>query len=222
MNMNEKITESTKMAVPLGFTVFQIFQFADTDTAHVKLLLEMLQPPTDAKVLDVGCGVGAVPRLMRPDRRDLQFTLLGNNEYQLSLCPDFLTVSADLQKLPLPFDAGSFDVIMCNYAIGYGDLGGLLAEFHRLLTTTGVLFIVDMLGPSKPVLDLLEYRTYSEMVFASALRASGFDPVRLMPQRVSLRRFRQCMRAVHGKEYPEIQMLLETVEPVVWRCMRAA
>lgn len=216
----DEITEATKFAVPKGFTVMQIFQFADTDEAHVKKLLALLDPVPNALVLDVGCGVGEVARLMLQDRPDLSFTLVNNNKYQLSLCRGFEQVNADMHNIP--FQDGSFDIVMVNYAIGYADLRPVLDEFRRLLKANGVLFIVDVLGPSEQMRHMLQYRTYSPTVFVAALQATGFDPTRLRPDEISVRRFYELLNLLPFDTQTAAHSMLSTIVPAVWRCHRAS
>jgi SAM-dependent methyltransferase len=160
MTYDEIITESTKQCVAIGHKVFQIMIIGESMDDHVSELLAFMSPRENAKVLDVGCGVGEVARLMHNERPDLVFTLLNNNEYQLSLCPEGMTkVLTDMHNGI--FDEGSFDAIMVNYTLGFGDIVRLFDEWHEILKPMGILFIYDMEGKNDKLFDVLNYRSYS-------------------------------------------------------------
>jgi cyclopropane fatty-acyl-phospholipid synthase-like methyltransferase len=52
-----------------GVRVLNAFLLAEDEAAHAKRLLHLMRPPQGAVVLDAGCGVGELARLMRASAR---------------------------------------------------------------------------------------------------------------------------------------------------------
>lgn len=138
---------ATNSALDAGFRVMQPYQFGATDAEHVAVLLRRLDPPAGAHVLDAGCGIGEVARLMAESRPDLSFVLANSSAHQLSMAPtgeQFTHWHVDFHRLPC--DAASFDAVMFNAAFCHSDRPeALLREAARVLIDGGTLMIVDML-----------------------------------------------------------------------------
>lgn len=102
--------------------------------------LEMLGPVFGKRILDVGCGVGFVSRM-----------LVGRNEvHGVDISAEYLAHAAswgieteqwDVQK-GLPFDSGSFDVVLMTEVLEHVfDTDALLSEVRRVLKSDGVLVL---------------------------------------------------------------------------------
>lgn len=167
------VGEVTRYLVDQGARVFQIFQ-RGTESEHVSYLLEKFDPPSGV-VLDVGCGIGEVARLMHEARQDLEFVLLNRSQAQLDLCPDFEKLHADAHAIPMP-DA-SVDAVMACYVMGHLDKDRALSEMRRVLKPGGVLFIADMSGGAIPDLDYVAHDWDGETPVG--MNTDAFD--RLMP-----------------------------------------
>ena len=70
-----------------GHRLFQTHRYAADDTAQVRLLLDVLAPPRNATILDAGCGIGEVSRLMAALRPDLFFVMSNISPRQLATVP---------------------------------------------------------------------------------------------------------------------------------------
>lgn len=165
---------ATDACVAAGMRVLQLYQ-AGTEVEHVRGLLKMMAPAEGATIVDVGCGIGEVARLMLEDRPDLGFLLLNLSAHQLEMCPEDLTrVHADMHDMPL-VDACA-DVVMVNYTLGYADLARFMAEATRVLRPGGIVFIYDLLraddDPGTAVL-MLEKFGYSVHGHDRLMRAAG-------------------------------------------------
>ena len=100
------------------------------------------------RVLDVGCGPGQIGGYLA-DRGtqifgvDLAIPMLRLAASRFALC----TVCGDMRDLP--FASGSFSGVVAFYSIQHlqrDELGGALAELHRVLTSDGLLLIATHLG----------------------------------------------------------------------------
>lgn len=163
----------TAQIMAAGHSLLQIFRFALDERGHVARLLEIMSPPLGARVLDAGCGVGEVARLMSEGRPDLVFTLVNISPAQMDFCPDFDKRIGDIEALPC--QAGEFDVVMINYALGHGRVARVLPEAFRVLAPGGRLFVYDIAAddPSRQVA-LLGYRPHPEAEVIAAALAAGF------------------------------------------------
>lgn len=138
------VDAETERVLDMGIRVFNGALFGADEREHVDVLLEALNPPIGAMVIDMGCGVGEMARLMHEQRPDLEFLLVNTSRVQLENCPeDFDRLLADFHRLPV-LD-GQADAVIFSYAICHsGDWPLALAEAYRLLKPGGILFINDM------------------------------------------------------------------------------
>ncbi|MDQ4076645.1 MAG: methyltransferase domain-containing protein [Chloroflexota bacterium] len=117
-------------------------------------LVQSANPQPGERVLDVACGTGIVAR-----RVAAQLGLNGQVN-GLDLNPNMLTVAraaADREGLAivwhegraedLPFPDGSFDLVLCQFALMFfADRRAALAEMHRVLTKGGRLSLSVLQG----------------------------------------------------------------------------
>jgi 3'-phosphoadenosine 5'-phosphosulfate sulfotransferase (PAPS reductase)/FAD synthetase/ubiquinone/menaquinone biosynthesis C-methylase UbiE len=184
------VAEVSRQLVDSGNTVLQIHRLAESQAEHVYELLKFFDPPANAHVLDVGCGVGGVAAFMAAKRPDLRFTLLNNSAEQLALCPSrFETLCADLHDIPLP-DA-SVDATMICYALGHTELEKALEECARVTRPDGLLFIYDLIGDdSKRLIEVLDFEAYpTERITAAAKQAGYALDEMLIPDRTYVEHF---------------------------------
>jgi len=168
-----------------GSSLLQVWLLAETESEHVAKLLRWMTPPLHADVIDAGCGIGGVARLMGRMRKDLTFLLLNNKEIEFSLCvdlvrPQYLQHVADMVDTGLPSECA--DVVMANYSLGYVDLNAAMREFNRLLRPGGIVFIYDIAGDGPEFEQYLGYRVRPVSDYISAANRNGFvTSMRLSP-----------------------------------------
>jgi len=148
----------------LGWKLLQPYRYGDTDSDHAKRLLEMAKFPNNARVLDVGCGVGECSKLMKEHRPDIDFVLLNFSFAQLNDCPEgfekHLGDSHDLK-----FEDESFDGVMFNASLGNMDYQVALAEAARVLKVGGVLFLNEpkrVSGTNDAMIDMISFQAISD------------------------------------------------------------
>ncbi len=174
--MIEAINAATDLALEQGLRVMQTHYFGSSQQAHVRQLLEWMQPKSGAHIVDAGSGVGEIALLMHRIRPDLRFSLVNISDYQLSLSPQgdqYARVLADFTASGLA--AESADIVMLNSALCQMPVNQALSEAVRILKPGGKLFISD--------LSVREYREYPQLhaVFMSprdwgdVVRRHGFD-----------------------------------------------
>lgn len=168
------VAELTAETIAAGHRIFQAHMLGADDREHCAKLLEMMAPRRDALVLDAGCGIGEVARLMRELRRDLFFWMLSISPAQLKQCPmQFLSSEGDLAELP--FKAAEFDAVMALYSLGHAPLDRALLEAARVLKPGGVLFVYDLAtdDPTRLINDL-GYVARPRWLVEDAAKCAGF------------------------------------------------
>lgn len=207
------IDRYTPDVLAAGHRILQTHRYADTDEAHVAVLLEHLDPPQGAIVVDNGCGVGEVSRLMKLARPDLRFLLVNLSHVQMAACPDtdgFLHYIGDSHSLDLP--AECVDAVMFSSALSQMDEAVALREAHRLLMPGGVLLVnepVRMAGDGAELERLLACRTLPWRKLLDAIEAAGFDVAHWEFPSYSDSHFRELL-ANDG-----LDRLLEGVRPMI-------
>ena len=136
----QAIDSALPAAMAVGIKQFQGY-LTGTDEEHAAHLLELMNPPQGAMVIDAGCGIGETARLMQALRPDLRFVLINLSPAQLAMCPVGMEQHlADYCAMPIP-DA-SADVVMFNYAACHcDDWPRMLQECRRVLIEGGTVFL---------------------------------------------------------------------------------
>lgn len=109
---------------------------------------EVVRDAMGVRVLDIGCGAGQELRPFLSDSRSLGVGVdvspeAGRAGRQLFAAeqPESRVGFARASAEHLPFEAGSFDVVICRLALPYTDNARALQEMARVLRPGGVLFL---------------------------------------------------------------------------------
>lgn len=136
-----------------GLTVFNAAMMGATEREHVDKLIDVIQIVPGATVIDMGCGVGGISRLIKESDPGATCYGVTNVQAQVDAMRQLGGVEpvlCDYHQVPL--DGNVADVVLFSESIGYGDLVSLLKESMRLLKPAGVLAIKDVAGlTGKPV-----------------------------------------------------------------------
>jgi ubiquinone/menaquinone biosynthesis C-methylase UbiE len=145
----ELVNAATKDALERGDRILQTHWYADTDEGQASYLLATLEGnlklPLNSVILDNGCGIGEICRILAKKRPDLNFVMTNISEYQLSFCPigdQFLAICCDSHELKLPSDC--VDAVMLSSTLCQLDAEVALDECYRVLVDGGLLLINDM------------------------------------------------------------------------------
>lgn len=215
------IDQATAQALAEGHRVLQPYYFADNEDDHVALLLEAMNPPAGAHILDAGCGIGEVACLMHEARPDLTFTLLNANRYQLNLCPGgamFDKVQGDFHAMPV--ESASVDGVMFNAAFCHGDPQTLLAEAARVTRDGGTLMLADMCrhaGDNAELSQALHSFAWTERELEHWADTAGFTLQALVRPAGNADHFRQSF--ANPKDFDR---LFASIYPVIYQFKRKA
>lgn len=213
----QPLEAATDKLLSEGVTVFNGAMLASNESDHARRLLDLINPPEGALIVDAGCGVGAVAALMSEVRDDLQFVLVNNNQHQLDLCPkQFRAVLADFNCIPL--SDGVADVVMFNYAISHStDWSRTMREARRVLKAGGSLFIFDFArvsGDNTLMQRRLNAAVYSHEVVCEAAAMAGFSLEHAQVHDGTFNRLREVMGAA------AFDVVVGDVVPMTWRFRR--
>ena len=115
----------------------------------LSFLLDFADFSTDTSILDVACGTGELAKLLLEKNPQQQITGVDISESMLKIACKKLEAYSNVSLLrasvtSLPFDNGSFDLIICANAFHYFASPQLaLAEMKRVLKPQGELIILD-------------------------------------------------------------------------------
>lgn len=123
-------------------------------------LATLLQPHSDAHLLDLGCGAGhasfaaaaVVKSVVSYDLSAQMLTVVSQAAADKKLMN--IEVKQGLAE-SLPFDDRSFDVVISRYSTHHWhDVGQALREVKRVLRPGGKVIFMDVVSPGHPVLDI--------------------------------------------------------------------
>lgn len=215
----EEVDARTAEAVERGIRVFNGALFGEDEAEHVDVLLEVLRPIEGATVIDAGCGIGEMARLMATRRPDLNFLLVNTSAAQLDMCPpEFEQLHADFDDMAGVDDA-SVDAVVFSFAICHSsDWLRTLAEAHRVLKPMGVLLINDMArisGDNEEFARVLGASVWAPEVVEAWARHAGFMLDEAIAPDVHVDRLRDVL-AEDGVD----ASMLDGVVPTIWRFIR--
>ena len=111
-------------------------------------IAELIRP--SHRVLELGAGAGLHTRALLQTGAQVTASDISPNSLSLlkqrfqNTPGNLKTEVADMESLP--FDASSFDVIVCAGSLSYGEPHGVDAEIRRVLRPGGMLICVDSLN----------------------------------------------------------------------------
>ena len=212
------VEAATDIALDRGHRVLQTHFYAESEREHIAVLLDAMNPPHGAIVLDAGCGIGEVSRLMAEMRQDLAFVLLNISPYQMSFCPTgerFHAIIGDCHDLDIA-DA-SVDAVMFSSALCQMDEDLALAEAARVLKDGGLLLVNDMArsqDDNGAMEQALAARVLTQGELIDAIEQAGFSIETVTTPDYSDAHFRQ-MLADDGMEH-----LIQDIIPIIIRAVK--
>lgn len=217
----QDIDRATEFAIAAGHRVLATHLYGETEVEHVDFLSNEIAAPAGAVIMDVGCGIGEMARLMAEADPSLQFQLVNLSMKQLGQCPageQFRHFLADFHILS-PGLAPVCDVVMFHSALCQMDTGPALAQAWRFLKPGGTLFINDMArteGEPEEMESSLGARVLTPEDLMLAVVDAGFEDVQASIPQYDASAFRR-MLDLEGMGH-----LLEGVYPIIVKAAKPA
>ncbi|MEO7015199.1 MAG: class I SAM-dependent methyltransferase [Leifsonia sp.] len=115
------------------------------------LALSLVAGTPEARILDVGCGSGALLRFLGPARPDVELTGVDPAADMVREAASARATVLRARAEELPFADGSFDLLVSSTSFSHWqDHAAGLAECHRVLTPGGSLVLADVFA-SRPL-----------------------------------------------------------------------
>lgn len=169
------VEEATLEWANKGCFVLQAHRFDKDEFWHCLKLLKWADVPTYSRIIDMGSGTGAMMKIWKDIRPDIEPCLVNISEVQLSIVPKFCEqICCDMQNVPK--QDSSFNVAVCCFSIGHVDLKVSLSEIYRLLEPGGIVFIYDMIrfeGDNSEIWKL-GYEIHDKNYMKTAIQDAGF------------------------------------------------
>lgn len=168
------VAEMTARLVAGGVRILQPFVFDEDADRHVMELLSLLDPPQEASIMDIACGIGEAARLMHKARPDIVFTLQNLSAAQLALCPNFQRLHCDGAAIPL---GRKYDCLMLMAALGHFELRAFMLQAAMLLKDGGKFLLYDIFADGDvSALAQVDYRAHPIHEVIAAARDVGLTP----------------------------------------------
>lgn len=157
-------------------------------TTHEQVLTDVLVDLAGRRVLDVGCGAGALVRWFRAQGAVVTGAECGTEMRRRAVeaDPHHADDYVDAEGQDLPFDDDTFDVVVYSYSLHHvptGLIPDALSEAHRVLRPGGQLVVIEPAvdrpgrAVAPEVVDETVQRTAAQAAIDDADRL-GFELVR--------------------------------------------
>ena len=122
------------------------------DEGLYRELVELVEPPDDIRLLDVGCGPGFLAIMLAQTNPTARVTGMDFSPRQVTFANRNLERSGvsncrfiEADAMDLPFEDGSFDIVTSIFSIKYWpDPGRGLREIRRVLDPGGALYMAEL------------------------------------------------------------------------------
>ena len=127
------------------------------DTEHLRKLVELVAPPTDARVLEVATGPGHVAMAFAPVCREVVGIDLTDAPLKIAekIRAERGITNVSFRKgdveSRLPFGDSEFDVVLCRFAVHhFAQPEQVIAEMARVCRDDGLVAIEDLIASEQP------------------------------------------------------------------------
>ncbi|MBN1288977.1 MAG: class I SAM-dependent methyltransferase, partial [Actinobacteria bacterium] len=146
---------------------------------EVKVLYRLLKPGTDSKILEIGCGGGALLALLESKGHIATGVDIYEDAVKLAIKN---TMGCDVVRcdaIELPFEDSSFDRILSHHVLEHlHDLPKALLEWRRVLKPGGIIAVCtpNNLYPRPDIFDDPSHvKIYSRPELAGVFAEAGFE-----------------------------------------------
>jgi 2-polyprenyl-3-methyl-5-hydroxy-6-metoxy-1,4-benzoquinol methylase len=112
------------------------------DRTHKQHMRSMVPVSPNLRILDIGCGTGVNAAFLSKNGHHVVGVDLSPVAIEQYRARGFEGYVCDIESEPLPFDAGSFDLVYASEVIEHcADTGAFLQELNRMLRPGGQLLL---------------------------------------------------------------------------------
>ena len=197
--MQEHLSPVFEAFLRNGAGMFVAARLAPTEQEHANVYYRFMSPAKGAVIVDLGCGSGQCGALLKEIDPSLEVINVVNDSALIDYMngKGRLCVNASFEDVPLPSKIADF--VLCNEAIGHGDLDKVFQEAHRLLKDGGVMVIKDfsITDTAKETLDLSswQYQARQPSEFVAAAYRNGLSVQTLLHPPMYMRHWFDIMES---------------------------
>ena len=150
IDLEEYWDNVAKVYIDADYDLFQTGLLSNDFNTHLDLQFARRKiNPSRKNILDAGCGIGTTLKYLAEKHPDAFFNGLNISNAQIQKCHagNGLPENAELSVASyddMPYEAGTFDLILFDQSIGYRPLVNTYKEVARVLKTGGKVIVSDM------------------------------------------------------------------------------
>jgi SAM-dependent methyltransferase len=215
IDLTEYWDDVAKVYIDADYDLFQTGLLSNDFNTHLDLQFARRKiNPSRKNILDAGCGIGTTLKYLAEKHPDAFFNGLNISNRQIQRCHagNGIPKNSELSVASyddMPYEAGTFDLILFDQSIGYRPLVNTYKEVARVLKTGGKVIVSDMCQIDDPDPEYAmqirslqhnwHYMCYPVEYHLAAAKVAGLKPTYLLDNMNVLLDFSKWQDLVNDK-----------------------